>query len=406
LHAPPPSTLPADLDRTRIARIVADLGLPADGLAELASSETAANRPGLLAALEGPDPAADGSLAALAARGDEVLAPDGLLLLFLPGRPTDPQLARVRDGLWPRFHVVAVYTLAPGRALRRTLQGERSLEQAGADAPTGVLLAAHRREHVQSPAFTVEKFDQAAAGWNGTPGSPGYPHFRWMRRLVGRFGRAPAGARILDFGCGAGWVGIEAAQKHSASELRFFDPSGEMVAIAAANAEASGIADARGATGFGERPPFPTGGEAPFDLVLSSGVISFAPDPTPWLDGVAATVAPGGVLVIGDLHRDSRGFRRRRARRPLLPVRELNALTREEVCTALAQRGFSHEASAAYQLTRPFPEALHVNEERLGGLLTWPLLWANRLATAVDRGLGSPAQDQFDSWVMRLRRTD
>ncbi len=146
-------------------------------------------------------------------------------------------------------------------------------------------------------------------------------------------------------------------------------------------------------------------GEAPFDLVLSSGVISFAPERGPWLDGLASTVAPGGVLVIGDIHRDSRGFRRRRARRPLLPVRELNALTREEVHTELAERGFAHEASAAYQLTRPIPEAMHLNEQQLKGLLTWPLLWTNRLATAVDRGLGSPAPDQFDSWLMRLRRT-
>lgn len=405
MQAPLPSSLRAEPEPAQLAHVLTDLGLDPAIVARPATAGAAGDRPALLATLEGPDPRGGGSLAAQATLGGEALSPDGLLLLFLPGRWTDRQQAQVRDGLWPQFHMVAVYAVGPNRTRRRTLQGERPVEGPDGDAPPGTLLVAQRRTHVMSPAFTVEKFDQAAGGWNGTPGAPGYPHFRWMRRLVGRYGDAPDGARILDFGCGAGWVGIEAARRHAARELRFFDPSPQMVAIAESNAAAAGIGDARGATGFGEQPPFPAAGEAPFDLVLSSGVISFAPERGPWLDGLASTVAPGGVLVIGDIHRDSRGFRRRRARRPLLPVRELNALTREEVHTELAERGFAHEASAAYQLTRPIPEAMHLNEQQLKGLLTWPLLWTNRLATAVDRGLGSPAPNQFDSWLMRLRRT-
>ena len=50
-----------------------------------------------------------------------------------------------------------------------------------------------------------------------------------------------------------------------------------------------------------------------FDLVISSGVVSFSPDIDRWVDGLVGAVAPKGTLVVGDIHRDSRGFRRRSA---------------------------------------------------------------------------------------------
>ena len=45
---------------------------------------------------------------------------------------------------------------------------------------------------------------------------------------------------------------------------------------------------------------------------------------------------------------------------------------------------------------------MHVNETKLKGLLTYPLLWMNKLMTALDGSFGSPMQDRFDSWVMHL----
>jgi SAM-dependent methyltransferase len=225
-----------------------------------------------------------------------------------------------------------------------------------------------------------------------------------MRRYVADFARAPRGVRVLDFGSGAGWVGVEAAKRLAARELCAFDPSPEMVRITGENAQAEGIERFTGRTGFGEDPPFPAAGEAPIELVLSSGVASFSPDLERWLDGLARTVAPGGELVIGDIHREARGFRRRRAERPLLPVREMNARTRAELRAGLEARGFTHEASAGYQLTRPVPELMHLSETKLHGLLSRPLLWSNQLAASLDRALGGRCDDQFDSWVMRLRR--
>lgn len=328
---------------------------------------------------------------------------EGALLLWLDGARTDPELARWRDALWPLLHVVGLYAFGPAGVRRESQSGAADLGASGTEL-RGTLLVARRRAWVQSPAATVEKFDLNAKGWDGEPGGPGYPHFRWMRRFVGLYAPVRDGARILDFGCGAGWCGIEAAKRTAGASLRSFDPSPAMVEITAENARREGVADFEGRTGFGEDPPFPRAGEEAFDHVISSGVISFSPDPERWLDGLARTVKPGGTLVVGDIHREAAGFRRRRRKKPLLPVRELNASTLGQVRDGLVRRGFRYERGSGYQLTWPIPQVMHLNETKLRGALTWPLLWANRLAAGADRALGGRAGSAFDSWVMHLTR--
>ena len=328
-------------------------------------------------------------------RADASLPAGAPALFFLKDPRADEELARWRNGLWPWLHVVRVYRIEGGAIEREVLQGREPI--AGRCDRDGVLLVAMRREHVLSPDLTVEKFDTNAAGWNGRPGQPGYAHFRWMRRYVGLYGIPAHGERILDFGCGAGWVGIEAALAAGGARLRAFDPSPQMVAQAEENARASGLSDFAATTGFGEDPPFPAGGDPPFDLVLSSGVVSFAPDADRWVDGLVRTVHPGGRLVLGDVNRDAKGMRRRRAGKVLLPAREMNALTAGEMCAKLEERGFECEALGGYQLTWPVPQLMHASDARLGGVLTGPLLALNRLRA------GSGRLSAFDSWVMRLR---
>jgi 2-polyprenyl-3-methyl-5-hydroxy-6-metoxy-1,4-benzoquinol methylase len=325
-------------------------------------------------------------------RAERALPPDGWALFFLKDRRADGELARWRNHFWPWLHVVAIARIEGGRATIETLQGTRALE--GTIARDGVVLCARRREHVLSPDSTVAKFDQNAGGWNGEPGRPGYAHFRWMRKYVGTFASVPRGARILDFGCGAGWVGIEAALAAGGAPLAAFDPSPEMVRIAESNARASGLASFDGRTGFGEKPPF----EERYELVLSSGVVSFSPDQRAWFDGLARCVAPGGTLVVGDLNFDSRGMQQRRATRTLLPAREMNALTASLARAELEKRGFRHEETAGYQRTRPIPQLAHWSDQRLGGALS-PLLLAYNRACAGPTG----RLERFDSWVMRLR---
>jgi len=331
------------------------------------------------------------------------LAQGGLLLVELAGlTPSDTELADLRNRLCPVFHAIAIYRTAGGKTRRTSLSGNATLDTPVSRA--GCVLALRTRSWVMSPAATVEKFDMNAGGWNGDPDSAGYAHFRWMRRHVALFADGPKGpnARVLDFGSGAGWVGIEAALKLESPELAFFDPSPEMVKHATENAHNAGISKAKGRTGFGEAPPFPAEGEERFDLVISSGVLSFSPDLDSWFDGLARSIKPGGTLIIGDIDPGSRGFARRRGSRPLLPVRELNGRGPAEVRERLEAMGFKHQTTAGYQMTFPIPEMMHVSEAKLGGILNPPLLWLNQLMAGLDRRLGHPFKRSFDSWVMHF----
>lgn len=326
---------------------------------------------------------------------------DDHLLLALLGERGETELARWRDALWPTHHVGAVYELAQSGIRVRSLQGERRL--AGASGHRATLLAARPRSSVFHAGAVAAKFDQNAGGWNATPGTSGYEHFRWMRRFVGTFAD-PAGVdrqgahRILDFGCGAGWVGIEAALRAPNATLCAFDPSPAMVRNATENARSSGIARFDARVGFGEEPPYPAAGEERFDLVLSSGVISFSGDRERFVRGLLAALAPGGTLVIGDINPHSRGMARRRREKVLLPLRELNAPPRELVQRELEAQGLRLEAWSGYQLTSPIPELMHFSARRLGGALDRALLWWN------ERRVGERSPERFDSWVMRFAR--
>ena len=249
--------------------------------------------------------------------GDEL---DGnrACLLWFDGRPSDPLLARWREDCWPLLHAIALYREDERGLTRQTQSGrEQIAETPGPRRATWLVL--RRALYVLSPDATREKFDANASGWNGEPGGPGYPHFRWMRRFVARFAPTDRARRILDFGCGAGWVGIDAAGERRGVAVRAFDPSPEMVRIAEGNAAREDLTDFAGRVGFGERPPFPGPGEERFDHVISSGVVSFSPDFEAWMRGLVSTCAPGGTLVVGDVNPSSRGIRARR--RQQLPLR-------------------------------------------------------------------------------------
>lgn len=388
--------------------VLDDLGIGADRTHALDEEHGPAHATGSHALAGVPSTARDiDALApAILSFAETVASADGSLFVFLLGERRDAEIAALRNRLWPAWHVGALYTTAHHQVTRVTLEDRRELGRGC--GMRGTVMFARRRAAVLAPDATVAKFDRNARGWNGEPGRPGYRHFRWMRRFVAEFGAAKAARRILDFGCGAGWVGIEAAHvaRRSGGEphLCAFDPSPEMIAIAAENAKGAGIARFEARTGFGENPPFgPRAGEEAFDLVVSSGVISFAHDTRAWLDGLVSTLGGGATLVIGDIHRDARGMRRRRAQKPLLPVREMNALVREDVRAELERRGLVFESWCGYQLSDPMPQLLHFSQSRLSGALDAPLAWWNARASRRDVRRGARQPDRFDSWVMRLR---
>lgn len=402
-----PEPLRGVIEPEELDFLFADFGVDVSAARTLHEPGPAGEAAVLVAHVQPGHGAAPATLQALNAAADAALAPDGALLLYIEGRHPEERMAAWRNGLWPLLHTGLIYEVRKLMASRRTLSGTTSLEKGpkkAHKARSGSILVFRRRVHAMGQDATIEKFDANAPGWNGEPGKASYPHFRWMRRLVGCFDELPRGGRLLDFGCGAGWCGIEAAKRFGATELAFFDPSPEMVKIADANARQEGVTNPIGRTGFGDVPPFPAEGEAPYDGVISSGVISFAPDSDAWIEGLVGTVKPGGALIIGDIQLASNGMQRRRANKPLLPARELNALSDEDVRRRLEARGFTFKKGGGYQLTRPFPEAMHVNETKLGGVLTRPLLWSNQLAAASSRAVGIPGRARFDSWVMSFVR--
>ncbi len=323
-------------------------------------------------------------------------APDGQVLLQFPGAATDLDLAALRDRLWPAWHVSAVYRVdSQGQISRQAVSGATPIP---GQLPGGaaVFLYVRDRERALGRDSTRAKFDLNAEGWNGQPGTPSYAHYRWMRRLLADVAGPVKGLRTLDAGCGAGWVGIEAALAGAMASA--FDPSPAMVEIASKNAVECGVdLDAR--VGFVEEVPF----EHSFELVLNSGVISFAPDADVYLGTLDQLVEPGGLLVIGDLNPCSGGFARRR-KRPILPARELNGLRRDVVEQHLIDRGYTIDGRWYYQLTFPIPELMALSAQRLSGFGTPLALAFNKLATATDHALGSPFKGRFDSWILRARK--
>ncbi|MDG2148875.1 MAG: class I SAM-dependent methyltransferase [Planctomycetota bacterium] len=318
------------------------------------------------------------------------------LLAVLPGLPDDKRLAALRDALWPQGHLLAIYRIdANGHITRLALKGSETLK-ATTHGPERTVLYVRSLQHALGQTTTRAKFDANAEGWNGVPGSPTYGHYRWMRKLLSDVSQASHGERVLDAGCGAGWVGIEAALAGGMASA--FDPSPAMVEIAKRNAETLGVdLDAR--VGFVEDVPF----NKPFQVVLNSGVISFAPDADVFIDRLDALVESGGTLVIGDLNPESRGFARRRVR-PLLPARELNGLPRSVVEQKLTDRGYVIESKWYYQITFPLPEFMALSEQRLGGIGCGLALLKNKLATRMDHATGSHAARWFDSWIIRARK--
>lgn len=327
---------------------------------------------------------------------------DGFALGLMAGHPDDRDLARLRNSCWPTGHLASVVTIdAGGSMASHTLSQHEeltgTLEEPLPQGRDQTLLLFASRATAMSPDTTRTKFDANAAGWNGNPGSPGYGHYRWMRRLIAELSGHQPGMRTLDAGCGTGWVGIEAALL--GCDVSAFDPSPAMVELAQDNAKASGISlDAQ--VSFVEETPF----SKPFDLVLNSGVISFAPDPEVYIDCLDQLVAPGGCLVIGDINPNSAGFRRRRQRRPLLPLRELSGLSRREVATLFQQRGYVVEKRWLYQLTFPLPEFMALCDSKGWGFPCQVMLSLNKLAVQIDALLGSWGEWLFDSWILKVRK--
>ena len=106
--------------------------------------------------------------------------------------------------------------------------------------------------------------------------------------------RPLAGKRALDVGCGAGLLCEPLARMGAA--VTGVDAAPELVAVAAAHADARGLA-------IDYRPVGVEAVEGLFDLVMAMEVVEHVADPGAFVAALAARVAPGGMLILSTPNR-------------------------------------------------------------------------------------------------------
>lgn len=161
----------------------------------------------------------------------------------------------------------------------------------------------------------------------------------------------PAGARVLDVGCGVGWTTLLLAEAGLA-------PLG--IDLVAANVEVARERAARWGSparfAVADMDALQLAGEAPFDVALLFDALHHSARQRDALAGIARHLRPGGVLLLGEptwLHRLSPGARR--ARRELGWLER--GLTLRSLRPDLRAAGFE-EPRRFFQGTRPYEGAL------------------------------------------------
>jgi|SRR6516164_1425116 ubiquinone/menaquinone biosynthesis C-methylase UbiE len=134
----------------------------------------------------------------------------------------------------------------------------------------------------------ARRYDQ---GWRGRL------HHQISDRMAGlALACVPAPRRILDVGCGTGYLlGVLAAHAPQAESLAGIDAAPEMIEVARGAATDGRL---RFEVGAAERLPWP---DAAFDLVVSTTSFDHWADQQRGLAECARVLAPGGYLVLADL---------------------------------------------------------------------------------------------------------
>jgi 2-polyprenyl-6-hydroxyphenyl methylase / 3-demethylubiquinone-9 3-methyltransferase len=126
-----------------------------------------------------------------------------------------------------------------------------------------------------------------------TPG-----RFAYFRDVLTRQpGGEPAGLRVLDIGCGGGFLAEEFAAL--GCRVTGVDPSPVSIGAARAHAAGRGLpVDYR--AGAGEELPF---GDAAFDVACCCDVLEHVPDPDRVISEAARVLRPGGVYLFDTFNR-------------------------------------------------------------------------------------------------------
>lgn len=155
----------------------------------------------------------------------------------------------------------------------------------------------------------AEHFGKLAADWWNPKGSSAMlhrlnpPRLRYIREAVdAHWGSDPngftplGGKNALDVGCGAGLLCEPLARL--GAQVTGVDAAPENIGAARAHAEASGLAIDYRAGEFERVAKGRT-----FDLVTSMEVIEHVADPAAFVAGLAAALAPGGLMILSTPNR-------------------------------------------------------------------------------------------------------
>jgi ubiquinone/menaquinone biosynthesis C-methylase UbiE len=142
----------------------------------------------------------------------------------------------------------------------------------------------------------VDAFDRRASGYES--GLIGKLHEDIVNRTIRiAVTIAPDAQRVLDVGCGTGYLLRQIArQLPGAVDLAGIDAAPRMVEVARATLPAD--PRLRFSTGFAERLPYPAGS---FDVVVSTTSFDHWADQRAGLAECARVLTPGGHLVLTDL---------------------------------------------------------------------------------------------------------
>jgi ubiquinone/menaquinone biosynthesis C-methylase UbiE len=183
-------------------------------------------------------------------------------------------------------------------------------------------------------------FDAAASYWQAVYDDPrlqGVIYRERQRAVLQRVDElsAPAGAPVLEIGCGAGFLTLALASRGYA--VRAVDASDAMVDLAAARLHAAGLTG-NVSTHVADVHELPFADGA-FSLVVAVGVLPWLDRPAHALQEVARVLEPAGTLILtADNRARLNSFVDPRASPLLAPIKRLRRSLRRPAARGASQR--------------------------------------------------------------------